>query len=596
MTKNNSLTLEELSGRIFNDDSLNILHRTPSNSIDIIHIDAPYFIHSTGKSCALKDEKYLDEIAPMSDGISEKYLDEMVRVLKKDNFRMFIWCSKDQLDFYFTYFEDYAIDIMFWHKSNPIPFSAHNTYLSSYELLLFITNKENAGKIYRYLETDNWITPINTSDKKKYGHPTIKPQFIVEELLAAVAKPNELVADYFLGSGTTACAAINLGLNYTGVELSEEYFKVADKRIAEALENHPEYVSVHNIDNKVTLYNDDAFKWVDKLSGQFNLALIDITTESLLPEDLFDMVVDAMEKPNLYIHTRKGLLPAILNYFLPKKFTFDILAVHKDTDTELVVFLRRGGNKLNGEYRTKGKRYLYSQLEKDLTGNKLPTALIENIIINSSDVGGTVLDCSTYSSQIAEVCINLGRKYIGFTEDDGVFEKCIDGLSSDTSEIEVINMTTANINKFVVGSHLAFGTPLHPCKDSLYMLEDVLPGIYSLNVLEDTNGIFLGVECIHSEHLDNANSFNWESVATVVAMSAEKLVLTSLTDIAYSQNNDEKLNALFMSQKETELGFLRSKLLKNEQIGVFFSNTGNGKFKLLTACENGEIIAFKAIC
>ena len=37
----NTFSTEEFQGRIFNDDSLNILHRTPSNSIDIIHIDPP---------------------------------------------------------------------------------------------------------------------------------------------------------------------------------------------------------------------------------------------------------------------------------------------------------------------------------------------------------------------------------------------------------------------------------------------------------------------------------------------------------------------------------------------------------------------------
>ena len=602
-TENNSKTLpintfstEELKGRIFNDDSLNILHRTPSDSIDIIHIDPPFKVHATGKSNALKDEAYLDEIAPMSDGITEEYLDEMVRVLKKDNFRMFIWCSKDQLDFYFTYFKDYAIDIMFWHKSNPIPFSAHNTYLSSYELLLFITNKENAGKIYKYLDTDNWVTPINSSDKKKYGHPTIKPQFIVEELLAAVAKPNELVADYFLGSGTTASAAIALGLNYTGVELSKDYFHVAEKRIAETLENHPEYVSKHNIDNKVTIYNDAAINKVESLAGEFNLALMDITSEDTVPTMLFDKVVSAMERPNLYIHTRKDLLPAILNYFLPKKFTFDILAVHKDSGTELVVFLRRGGNKLNGEYKTKGKRYLYSQLEENLTGNKLPTALIENIIVNSSNEDTTILDCTTTGAQIAQVCLNLGRKYIGFAEDDGVFRDCIDTLSSDEQKVEVTDMKTTGTNIFTLGSSVTFGDPQHTDKCSPLLFEDVLPGEYVLQVHHDEHGSFSGIEAVHLGFFDEIDAYEWESVNSISIPSAQKLVLTSLSDLVCSHINDDAVNVLFSAHNEAEPGFLRLKSLQNRQFGVIFDKTGSGKFKLSALRDNGKIIALKIIC
>lgn len=592
----NTFSTEELQGRIFNDDSLNVLHRTPSDSIDIIHIDPPFKVHATGKSNALKDEAYLDEIAPMSDGITEEYLDEMVRVLKKDNFRMFIWCSKDQLDFYFTYFKDYAIDILFWHKSNPIPFSAHNTYLSSYELLLFITNKENAGKIYKYLDTDNWVTPINSSDKKKYGHPTIKPQFIVEELLAAVAKPNELVADYFLGSGTTVSAAISLGLNYTGVELSEEYFQVAEKRIAEALESNSECTSGYTIDNKVTIYNDAAVNKLENLSGEFSLALMDITSEESIPIALFNKLASAMDRPNLYVHTKKHLLPAILDYFLPKKFTFDLLAVHKDEDTELVVFLRRGGNKLNGEYKTKGKRYLYSQLEEKLTGNKLPTALIENIIINSSNEGTTILDCTTYSSQIAEVCLSLGRKYIGFTEDVCTFGECIDTLSLEEEKVEVTDMETTGTNIFSLGSSVVFGDPQHTDKCSPLLFEDVLLGEFVLQVRHDEHGRFSGIEAVHLGFFDEIDDYEWESVNSISIPSAQKLVLTSLSDLLCSQTNDDTVNVLFSAHNEAEPGFLRLKSLQNRQIGVIFNNTGSGKFKVSALRDNGKIIAFNIFC
>lgn len=62
-------------------------------------------------------------------------------------------------------------------------------------------------------------------------HPTVKPLKLIKYLVTLTTPPGGVVLDPFIGSGTTALACIELGFNYIGFELSEEYCKIANTRI-----------------------------------------------------------------------------------------------------------------------------------------------------------------------------------------------------------------------------------------------------------------------------------------------------------------------------------------------------------------------------
>ena len=62
-------------------------------------------------------------------------------------------------------------------------------------------------------------------------HPTVKPAKLMEYLITLVTPPNGIVLDPFFGSGTTGIAAVNLGFNYIGIELDEQYVEIARRRI-----------------------------------------------------------------------------------------------------------------------------------------------------------------------------------------------------------------------------------------------------------------------------------------------------------------------------------------------------------------------------
>ena len=65
-------------------------------------------------------------------------------------------------------------------------------------------------------------------------HPTQKPVALLEYLIKTYTNEGETVLDFTMGSGSTGVAAKNLNRNFIGIELDEEYFEIAKKRIEEA--------------------------------------------------------------------------------------------------------------------------------------------------------------------------------------------------------------------------------------------------------------------------------------------------------------------------------------------------------------------------
>lgn len=79
----------------------------------------------------------------------------------------------------------------------------------------------------------------NATWQKKHQiyHPTIKNAVFLSWLIQISSQPGELVFDSFMGTGSTAVAAILSGRNYLGAEISPVYYEMAQRRIAEAIQN-----------------------------------------------------------------------------------------------------------------------------------------------------------------------------------------------------------------------------------------------------------------------------------------------------------------------------------------------------------------------
>lgn len=216
-------------------DCLDLMSKIKDNSINLIVTDPPYLIETVGGGLYTQpDKQYVKELNSMKNGFETNVLDELCRIMKKIN--IYFFCSQKQiiplLDYFVTQ-KKCNYNILSWHKTNPIP-ACGNKYLTDTEFILFF--REKGVKIYGEFNTKRtwYATPLNQDDKKKYGHPTVKPIEIVKNLIINSSNENDWVLDPFMGSGTTGVACVNTNRNFIGIELDKNYFNIAKERINNA--------------------------------------------------------------------------------------------------------------------------------------------------------------------------------------------------------------------------------------------------------------------------------------------------------------------------------------------------------------------------
>ena len=183
-------------------DSYELIKDIPDKSVDLVIIDPPYKItNGVHNSGFLKKRKELDSTKQIFEkkldvGIDNGILNELNRVMRKTN--IYIWCNKKQLYQYLSFYnkENIQIEIIVWNKYNCLPLT-NNTYLPDKEYCLYFKEKGVClNTKYDTAKTVYYI-PINTEDKKKYKHPTIKPLEIIKNLILNSSKEKDVILDCF---------------------------------------------------------------------------------------------------------------------------------------------------------------------------------------------------------------------------------------------------------------------------------------------------------------------------------------------------------------------------------------------------------------
>ena len=112
---------------------------------------------------------------------------------------------------------------IFWDKKGDIAFQ--NPFADGE--LIYTTFKKPVKRIV--FRQQGFIT----DSKDKRYHPTQKPTELVQTLLEMFSEPGQVICDPFLGSGTTAVAAVNTGRHYIGYEIDPGYFQICCDRLDE---------------------------------------------------------------------------------------------------------------------------------------------------------------------------------------------------------------------------------------------------------------------------------------------------------------------------------------------------------------------------
>lgn len=216
--------------------------KIPFSSVDLIVTDPPYLIPQISGGGIINNKKMLNRsLLALKDSHLTKgydikaFADEVVRLQGK-NINAYFWCNKAQLP---SYLEIYVkslgckYELLCWHKNNALP-TYSNKYLSDTEYCLYVHKGKGRTHPLSYNDAKTWwVGPINLADKKKYGHPTIKPLDYIRQLIRNSSNEGDVVFDPFAGSGTTAIAALLERRRFIGFEIDENFYKIAQTRIGE---------------------------------------------------------------------------------------------------------------------------------------------------------------------------------------------------------------------------------------------------------------------------------------------------------------------------------------------------------------------------
>lgn len=199
-------------------DCIEVMRGMPDESVDLVVADPPYGIKRDkgfegfegfggfGKPIARRryEEADWDSKRP---GI--EYFEEMLRV------------SKNAIITGGNYFADLLPQgkhWVVWDKLNTMP-----TYGDCE--LIWTNVKRNSCKKF----TLEWNGLLG-KEKARY-HPTQKPLALMLYLVQTYSEKSNVILDPFIGSGTTAVAAIRSGRHYIGIDISPEYCGIARDRI-----------------------------------------------------------------------------------------------------------------------------------------------------------------------------------------------------------------------------------------------------------------------------------------------------------------------------------------------------------------------------
>ena len=236
---------------LFKADCLDALKSIPIDSIDMIFADPPYFLSNGGMSChAGKRVSVNKGDWDKSKGIEEthkfnlEWLGKCQKALAKDGT---IWVSGTSHVIYSIGFAMQQLGFKIlndiaWYKINPPPNLSCRYFTHSTETIIWAAKNKDSKHYFNYSlmrKMNNnkqmqslWKILAPKSEEKIFGkHPTQKPVALLERIIWAATKKNDIVLDPFTGSSTTGVAAYRLGRNFIGVDKDEEYLKLSKKRL-----------------------------------------------------------------------------------------------------------------------------------------------------------------------------------------------------------------------------------------------------------------------------------------------------------------------------------------------------------------------------
>jgi len=116
-----------------------------------------------------------------------------------------------------------------WIKTNPQPVNSKVNYLTNCREIALLGIKKSKPTFNSKYDKGIYEYPIY-SGRDRF-HPTQKSLALFEDLINKHSNEGDIILDCFLGSGTTALAAMNTNRKFIGCELDEDFFKKSLDRL-----------------------------------------------------------------------------------------------------------------------------------------------------------------------------------------------------------------------------------------------------------------------------------------------------------------------------------------------------------------------------
>ena len=190
---------------VYNQDCLEAMREMPDKAFDLAIVDPPYGIgydtvlSKTNWSKGRND--YLDKA--WDDGIPT---DEYFTELKRVSVNQIIWGGQ-----FFPLLSTRCW--LIWFKSE---------HFTSSDFEMAWTSFDEPNRVFKFARI--------MAHRVGKIHPTQKPVALYKWLLTNYAKPGDTILDTHLGSQSSRIAAWDLGFDFTGFELDEDYFKAGCER------------------------------------------------------------------------------------------------------------------------------------------------------------------------------------------------------------------------------------------------------------------------------------------------------------------------------------------------------------------------------
>ena len=191
---------KDIISEVYNMDCIAGMREYPDKYFDLAIVDPPYGIGLSKNPFRQKQEKKNWDLS-----IPEmEYFIELFRV------------SKEQIIWGGNYFDlPPTRCFIVWDKGEGMQDRSFS------ECEYAWTSFDESARIKRF----NPVQPFRI-------HPTQKPVSLYEWLLTHYAKQGDKILDTHLGSGSSRIAAYNLGFDFVGCEIDEDYFDAQEKRFA----------------------------------------------------------------------------------------------------------------------------------------------------------------------------------------------------------------------------------------------------------------------------------------------------------------------------------------------------------------------------